>query len=297
MLDFLNIDPVAFSIPIGDGFDILWYGIIVTLGIAIGAYWAGREVEKRGGSADDFYNGLLIVIVAGFVFARGWYVVQEIIASRGTQFNSLGAIVNVRAGGLNILGGFVGALLVAYWWVKRKKLDFWLYADVAGPALLVAQSIGRWGNFINQELYGPPTDLPWGLLIEDSITSQSNEGKPGDQAVVYDRKDRFLAVGLYDPFSPIRVRLLAHNEPQPISPNWFRERLNQSIQVRGSFDDAVTSGFRLVHGENDGIPGLVLDKYSRVLVLKLYSAAWVPYLKDLLLNMLDLDSEVGTNQS
>ena len=127
---------------------------------------------------------------------------------------------------------------------------------------------------------------PW--LFEDSITKQSHEGKPGDQAVVYDRKDRFLAVGLYDPFSPIRVRLLAHNEPQPISPDWFRERLNQSFQVRGSYDDAVTSGFRLVHGENDGFPGLILDKYGRVLVLKLYSTAWVPYLKDLLPNMLEL---------
>jgi phosphatidylglycerol---prolipoprotein diacylglyceryl transferase len=193
MLDFINIDPVAFRIPIGAGFDIQWYGIIVTLGIAVGAYWAGREVQKRGGSADDFYNGLLIVIVAGFVFARGWYVVQEMIAGRGAQYSSLSAIINIRAGGLNILGGFVGALLVAYWWIRRKKLDFWLYADVAGPALLVAQSIGRWANFINQELYGPPTQLPWGLLIESG-----NRIAPYNDIAAYPLDTRFHPTFFYE---------------------------------------------------------------------------------------------------
>ncbi len=165
MFDAIQIDPVAFTIPIGNGFPIHWYGIIVTLGIAVGAWWAGSEVKRRGGNPDEFYNGLLIVVIAGFVFARLWYVLQEVISGRGQQFNSLLAIINVRAGGLNILGGFIGAAIVAYIYVRWRKLDFWLYADVAGPALLIAQSIGRWGNFINKELYGGPTTLPWGLLI------------------------------------------------------------------------------------------------------------------------------------
>jgi phosphatidylglycerol:prolipoprotein diacylglycerol transferase len=166
MFDSIHIDPVAFTIPIGDGFPIHWYGIIVTLGIAIGSWWAGREVQRRGGDQDDFYNGLLIVVIAGFVFARGWYVLQEIIGGRGSQFDNLGAAINVRAGGLNILGGFIGAVIVGYLYVRWRKVDFWLYADVAGPAILIAQSLGRWGNFINQELYGPPTELPWGLLVD-----------------------------------------------------------------------------------------------------------------------------------
>lgn len=166
MLDFLQIDPIAFTIPVGDGFPIYWYGIIVTLGIAIGAWWAGREIERRGQSADELYNGLLIVIIAGFIFARLWYVAQDCMAGRCDQYQTFMDIINIRAGGANILGGFVGAAVVAYLYLRWRKLKFWHYADVAGPALLIAQGIGRWGNFVNQELYGPPTELPWGILIE-----------------------------------------------------------------------------------------------------------------------------------
>lgn len=193
MLDGITIDPVAFTIPIGDGFAIHWYGIIVTLGIAIGAWWAGSEVKKRGGSIDDFYNGLLLVVISGFVFARIWYVIQEVLAGRGSNFDSLGKIVNVRAGGLNILGGFVGAVLIGLIYMRIRKLNFWVYADVAGPALLIAQSFGRWGNFINQELYGPPTDLPWGILID-----ARNRIAPYHDLTLYPETTRFHPTFLYE---------------------------------------------------------------------------------------------------
>lgn len=164
MLDALQIDPIAFTIPIGDGFPIYWYGIIVTIGIAIGAIWAGREIQRRGYSADELYNGLILVIIAGYLFARLTYVLLDVIG--GAQYDSFVDVINIRAGGVNILGGFVGAALVGWLYVRWRKLPFWDYADVAGPALLIAQAIGRWGNFINQELYGPPTDLPWGIMID-----------------------------------------------------------------------------------------------------------------------------------
>lgn len=166
MLDFLQTDPVAFTIPIGDGFPIYWYGILITIGIAIGAFWAGREIEKRNGDPDTFYNGLLLVVVSGYLFARLWYVLQDVIAGGGARYDSIIDVLNIRSGGANILGGFVGAALIGAWYIRRKRLNFWTYADVAGPALLIAQAIGRWGNFINQELYGPPTDRPWGILID-----------------------------------------------------------------------------------------------------------------------------------
>lgn len=193
MLDFLKIDPVAFTIPVGDGFNIYWYGIIVTLGIALGAWWAGREIDRRGGDPDELYNGLLIVVIAGYAFARGWYVLQDVLAGNAAQYESILDVINIRAGGANILGGFVGATLVAFLYLRWRKLDFWTYADVAGPALLIAQAIGRWGNFINQELYGPPTDLPWGILIDTS-----NRIAPYNDLATYPLDTRFHPTFLYE---------------------------------------------------------------------------------------------------
>jgi len=164
MLDSIQIDPVAFTIPIGDGFAIYWYGIIVTLGILAGVWWAAREIQKRGQSVDDLLNGAILVIFSGYFFARLTYVILDI--ADGARYGSLGEVVNIRAGGVNILGGFIGAAIVGWIFAKWRRLKIWHYADAAGPALLLAQSIGRWGNFINQELYGPPTDLPWGILID-----------------------------------------------------------------------------------------------------------------------------------
>ena len=178
MFDAININRVAFEIPmpqflqnwfpnLGATLPIYWYGIIIVIGIALGAWWAARELQKRqlGVKAiDEFYNGLIIVVFAGYFFARLTYVVLDIID--GAQYTSLGQVFNFRAGGVNILGGFVGAVLVAWFYVVWRRLKFWHYADVAGPALLLAQAIGRWGNFINKELYGPPTGNGWGLLIE-----------------------------------------------------------------------------------------------------------------------------------
>ncbi len=164
MLDSLTIDRVAFTLPIGDGFPIFWYGILITIGIAIGAWWAAREIERRGQSVDDLYNGLILVVFSGYLFARLTYVLLDVID--GARYNSFIDVINVRAGGVNILGGFVGAVGVGIVFVRWRRLKFWHYADVAGPALLIAQAIGRWGNFINQELYGPPTNKPWGILID-----------------------------------------------------------------------------------------------------------------------------------
>ncbi|MFC1974839.1 class I SAM-dependent rRNA methyltransferase [Chloroflexota bacterium] len=123
---------------------------------------------------------------------------------------------------------------------------------------------------------------PW--LFDQAIRQQSHEGVPGDLAVIFDRKRRFLAVGLYDPHASIRVRILQHGEPATIDRDWFRARLAAAAQLRASLrqqpPDAATTGYRLIHGENDGLPGLIIDRYEDTLVLKLYTPAWIPHLRD-----------------
>jgi len=121
---------------------------------------------------------------------------------------------------------------------------------------------------------------PW--LFADSIHESNRPGQPGDLAVIYDRKDKFLAVGLFDPDSPIRVRILHAGKPQTIDSAWWKAHLEKSLARREKLFDAATTGFRLIHGESDGWPGLVLDRYDTTLVLKIYTAAWLPRLEEIL---------------
>ncbi|HEY1489622.1 MAG TPA: class I SAM-dependent methyltransferase [Verrucomicrobiae bacterium] len=119
---------------------------------------------------------------------------------------------------------------------------------------------------------------PW--LFADSIHESNRAGQLGELAVIFDRKDKFLAVGLFDPDSPIRVRILHAGKPQTIDAAWWQARLEQALARRRNLFDAQTTGYRLIHGESDGWPGLVLDRYGTTLVTKIYTAAWLPRLEE-----------------
>lgn len=121
---------------------------------------------------------------------------------------------------------------------------------------------------------------PW--LFDQSIREQSKNGAAGDLAIVFDRKRRFLAAGLYDPSSPIRIKLLQHNNSATIDADFFQHKLQTAAQRRRPLVKTETSGYRLVHGENDGLPAFVVDRYADTLVIKLYSAAWFPHLSQIL---------------
>jgi 23S rRNA (cytosine1962-C5)-methyltransferase len=127
---------------------------------------------------------------------------------------------------------------------------------------------------------------PW--LFDQAIQHQSHDGGPGNLAVIFNHKRRFLAVGLYDPHSPIRVRVLQHNEPATIDCDWFKSKLTAAAQLRAPLQNGATTGYRLVHGENDGLPGLVIDRYAGTLVIKLYTAAWIPHLRDVCAALADV---------
>ena len=128
-----------------------------------------------------------------------------------------------------------------------------------------AESRLRWGH-------------PW--LFAESIREINREGRLGELAVVYDRKDRFLALGLFDPDSPIRLRVLQAGTREELDEAWWTRRLQVCLQKRLGLFDSETTGFRLINGESDGWPGLVLDRYECTLVLKLYTGAWLPRLDE-----------------
>jgi 23S rRNA (cytosine1962-C5)-methyltransferase len=117
---------------------------------------------------------------------------------------------------------------------------------------------------------------PW--VYGDSVRELNRDGQAGELAVIYDRQDKFLAVGLFDPASPIRVRVLHAGKPQTIDHAWWTARFAEALERRRGLFDAQTTGHRLINGESDGWPGLVLDRYDTTLVLKLYTGAWLPWL-------------------
>lgn len=128
---------------------------------------------------------------------------------------------------------------------------------------------------------------PW--LYDGSITSVGHDGAAGDLAVVFDDQRAFAAIGLWDPTSPIRVKVLHTGRPRQIDRDFWRERLGVALDRRsGLFADHTTTAFRLVHGENDGFPGLVVDRYDQTLVVKVYTPAWFPHLSDVIAVLRDV---------
>jgi 23S rRNA (cytosine1962-C5)-methyltransferase len=115
---------------------------------------------------------------------------------------------------------------------------------------------------------------PW--VYAESVKAQNRDGEAGELAVMYDRRDRFLAVGLYDPASPIRIRIVHSGKPAVIDRGWWLEKLRACLSRRERVLNAGTNAARIVNGESEGFPGMVADLYAETLVVKLYTAAWLP---------------------
>ena len=160
------IDPVIFSIELlGLNLTLRWYGVIVMLGVIVGSLIVERELSRRGEKGDRIWDALIWVLPAGIIGARLWYVLNATLGGNRSYLENPASIIRVWEGGLHIFGGFLFGALALLYYLRQNKLDPWLFLDAAGPAALVGQGIGRLANFINQELYGPPTTLPWGIPI------------------------------------------------------------------------------------------------------------------------------------
>ena len=130
---------------------------------------------------------------------------------------------------------------------------------------------------------------PW--VFEESVTSISHEAVAGDLAVIFDNDRKFVALALYDPDSPIQFRILHVGKPTPIDGEWWHTTIRTALDVRSDFtsvSDAEQLAYRVLNGENDGVSGLVVDRYADVLVVKLYSAVWFPHLVTLVNALLDV---------
>jgi phosphatidylglycerol:prolipoprotein diacylglycerol transferase len=162
------IDPIIFTIELGNfHLDFRWYGVLVVLGVMAGAWIAEKELVRRGGKSDWIWDGVLWVLPAAIIGARAWYVLTDILGGGRNFIVSPGAIFRITEGGLHIFGALLFGGFAAYLFARRNKVDIWLLLDSVGPSLLIGQAVARPANYINQELYGPQTNLPWGISINE----------------------------------------------------------------------------------------------------------------------------------
>ncbi|MFP4133500.1 MAG: prolipoprotein diacylglyceryl transferase [Halothece sp.] len=171
-----------------------WYGVLMMSAILVGAFVASYHVDRWGGDSEKLWDMLIWLLIPGFIGARLYYVfiqsppeqVQEYLA------NPL-SIIRIWDGGIHIFGGFIFGAIALWLYTKINQLSPLLYLDAIALTLPLSQAIGRWGNFINQELYGPPTDLPWGLRIDPS-----HRIPPYNDLEAYPESTRFHPLFLYE---------------------------------------------------------------------------------------------------
>ncbi len=149
---------IAFSIF---GIDIRYYGILIAIGMAACMLISLRRTAHTDIAKDKLLDGSMIAIFAGIIGARLYYVMFSFEMYK----DNIGEILHIRSGGLAIHGGLILGSLALFVYCKKKDVNFLEFADLVIPGVALAQSIGRWGNFFNEEAYGSHTDLPFALNI------------------------------------------------------------------------------------------------------------------------------------
>ena len=139
-----------------------WYGIFIITGILAGIVIILKLAEKYQLDKNKIIDSSFYLIISGILGARLYHVGLELPYYIVHPLN----IVKIWEGGLAIHGAIIGGLLAIFYFSKKEKINFWLFTSMIVPALALAQAIGRWGNYFNQELFGRPTNLPWGIPIE-----------------------------------------------------------------------------------------------------------------------------------
>lgn len=172
---------------------IRYYGIILMAGALAAAVLAERQARKAGLDPERVWDCLIWVLLAGVVGARIWHILtppQSMVEAGITTSYYLTHPLDMLAvwrGGLGIPGAVIGGVLALFIYSRKHHLSFAAWVDVAAPAVALGQAIGRWGNLINQELYGKPSDLPWAIRIS-----------PENRLAGFESFERFHPLFLYE---------------------------------------------------------------------------------------------------
>ncbi|MBI2907790.1 MAG: prolipoprotein diacylglyceryl transferase [Chloroflexi bacterium] len=177
----IDIDPVIAHIG---GFELRWYGLAIALAVMAAVWMAVREGKRRGVSPDDIYSIVSWALVGGLVGARLFHIIDqwEYYSANPSQ------LVQFQQGGLAIWGGLAGGSLATLLYARIKRLPIARLTDVAAPALLVGQMVGRLGCIINGDAYGGATNLPWGFIYQNpkSLIPSQLLGVPTHPYPVYE---------------------------------------------------------------------------------------------------------------
>ena len=153
------MNPTAFTIF---GIDIKCYGILIATGALLGVLMGDKLAKEEGLKENIVSDFILIGIIPSVIGARIYYVIFEWDYYK----DHINEIFAIRNGGLAIYGAIITGLIIAYIYSNKKGVEFFKLIDVMSPGLALGQGIGRWGNFINMEAHGGPTDLPWGIMVD-----------------------------------------------------------------------------------------------------------------------------------
>lgn len=171
MID-ITPDPIAFWIgPIA----VHWYGIAYAIGLAAAYLVISREARWRGLNVGLLANAMIVVAVAALIGGRLYHVIDQWALYK----DDLARIVLPPYSGLGVYGGIITGTIAAFLFARWYRQPFLVWADAVAPGLFAMQAIARWGNFFNQELYGAPTNLPWGIAIQCQYRTQGYPCPPG----------------------------------------------------------------------------------------------------------------------
>ena len=163
-MSFLHtFTPNPILITIGP-LQIYWYGLFMVLGIIAAILVTFKIADLYGVLKDTIVDCFFYLIITGIIGARVYHIFLELPYYRANPLD----VFKIWNGGLAVHGAFLAGGLTMLYYAKKHRLDFWLFTSLFAPGLALAQAVGRWGNYFNQELFGKPTNLPWGIPIEPS---------------------------------------------------------------------------------------------------------------------------------